>query len=157
MNTAVAEEQVPALPVAIPRDAYLLGASLFLIIAATNILTPLLPDIRNDFGVSIATAGVIVGSYGLARLLTDLPAGFVIDALGHRVVTLAGVFLLVISSLVGLNASSVPMLIAARVGSGVAVALITTVGLATLGAIATTANRGKVMSFFHVANNTGIA
>src|SRR5581483_3409947 len=53
--------------------------------------------------------------------------------------------------------TSVPMLVIARLGSGVAVALVTTVGLAARGASATTANRGKVMSLFHVANNTGIA
>jgi MFS family permease len=141
----------------IPLEAYLVGVAVFFVIAATNIMTPLLPDVRNDFGVSIATAGVIVGSYGLARLLTDLPAGFVIDALGHRAVTVAGLVLLAVASLVGLNAASVPMLIAARVGSGVAVALVTTVGLAALGAIASTADRGKVMSFYHVANNSGIA
>jgi MFS family permease len=141
----------------IPLESYLLGVVVFLVIAATNIMTPLLPDVRNDFGVSIATAGVIVGSYGLARLVTDLPAGFVIDALGHRLVGAVGVVVLILASLVGLNASSVEMLVAARVGSGFAVALLTTVGLAALGASATTANRGKVMSFFHVANNTGIA
>ena len=141
----------------IPFESYLVGVSVFLVIAATNILTPLLPDVRNDFGVSIATAGIIVGSYGLARLVTDLPAGFVIDAFGHRAVTAAGIVVLVLASLVGLNASSVPMLVGARVGSGFAVALLTTVGLAALGATATRENRGKVMSFFHVANNTGIA
>ena len=134
-----------------------MAAAVFLVIAATNIMTPLLPDIRMDFGVSISTAGVIVGSYGLARLITDLPAGFVIDALGHRRVTVVGLVLLVGASLVGLNANSVAMLVGARIGSGVAVALVTTVGLAALGASATTANRGKVMSLFHVANNTGIA
>ena len=134
-----------------------MAVAVFLVIAATNIMTPLLPDIRTDFGVSISTAGVIVGSYGLARLITDLPAGFVIDALGHRRVTLVGLVLLVGASLVGLNANSVAMLVGARIGSGVAVALVTTVGLAALGASATTANRGKVMSLFHVANNTGIA
>ncbi|HEY7625010.1 MAG TPA: MFS transporter, partial [Candidatus Limnocylindria bacterium] len=141
----------------IPRDSYLVAASVFLFIAATNIMTPLLPDVRNDFSVSIATAGVIVGAYGLARLVTDLPAGWVSDALGHRNVSLAGVVLLVLSSIVGLNASSVPMLVVARIGSGVAVALVTTVGLAALGASASAANRGKVMSLYHVANNTGIA
>ena len=134
-----------------------MAVAVFLVIAATNIMTPLLPDIRTDFGVSISTAGVIVGSYGLARLITDLPAGFVIDALGHRRVTVVGLVLLVGASLVGLNANSVAMLVGARIGSGVAVALVTTVGLAALGASATTANRGKVMSLFHVANNTGIA
>jgi MFS family permease len=141
----------------IPRDSYLIAGSVFLFIAATNIITPLLPDIRNDFGVSIAAAGVIVGAYGLARLVTDLPAGWVSDALGHRTVSVAGVVLLVISSIVGLFASSVAMLLVSRIGSGIAVALVTTVGLAALGASASTANRGKVMSLYHVANNVGIA
>jgi MFS family permease len=141
----------------IPRDSYLIAASVFLFIAATNIITPLLPDIRNDFGVSIAAAGIIVGAYGLARLVTDLPAGWVSDALGHRTVAVAGVVLLVISSVVGLFASSVALLLVSRIGSGIAVALVTTVGLAALGASASSANRGKVMSLYHVANNVGIA
>ena len=141
----------------IPRESYLVAVSVFLLIAATNIVTPLLPDIRADFDVSITTAGVIVGSYGLARLVTDLPAGWVIDSIGHRRVTLGGLVLLALSSVVGLNASSVPMLIAARIGSGIAVALVTTVALSALSATATGANRGKVMSLFQVANNTGIA
>ncbi len=141
----------------IPHESYLTAAAVFLVISATNIITPLLPDIRDDFAVSIATAGVIVGSYGLARLLTDMPAGFVIDAFGHRRVTLVGIVLLVLSSIVGLNAATVEMLIASRVAAGVAVALVSTVALATLGATASASNRGKVMSLFHVANNTGIA
>ena len=52
----------------IPRDAYVFAASLFMLVAATNILTPLIPQVRLDFGVSISTAGLIVGSYGLAKL-----------------------------------------------------------------------------------------
>jgi MFS family permease len=143
--------------VSISRESFLLAASLFLVIAATNILTPLLPDIRNDFGVSIATAGVIVGSYGLARLITDLPAGFLLDRLGHRRLSIAALGLLVLASLLGLNAASVEMLIAARVGAGIAVAIVSTVILAGLSATATASNRGKVMSLFHVANNVGIA
>src|SRR5258706_15890786 len=79
MSAAIAEERPAPAPARIGRDSYLLGVSLFLLIAATNILTPLLPDIRNEFGVSIATAGIIVGSYGLARLVIDLPAGLLGD------------------------------------------------------------------------------
>ncbi|HEX9269724.1 MAG TPA: MFS transporter [Candidatus Limnocylindria bacterium] len=142
---------------AIPRDSFLLAGALFLVVATTNIITPLLPDIRTDFGVSIATAGVIVGSYGLARLLADLPAGFLLDGIGHRRLSVIALALLAIASVVGLNATSVELLIVARVGSGIAVAILATVILAGLGATASPANRGKVMSLFHVANNTGIA
>jgi MFS family permease len=157
VTAALAEERPAAERVTISRESFLLAASLFLIIAATNILTPLLPDIRNDFGVSIATAGVIVGSYGLARLITDLPAGFLLDRLGHRRLTVVALVVLVLSSLLGLNASTVEMLVAARVGAGVSVGILATVILAGLSATATATNRGKVMSLFHVANNIGIA
>jgi len=157
VSAAAAEVAVaPARP-AIPKESFLLAGSLFLIVSATNIMTPLLPDIRNDFGVSIATAGVIVGSVGLARLLIDLPAGFVSDRIGHRRISVAALVLLLASCLVGLNASSVEMLIVARVGSGFAVGILATVILASLSATATPTNRGKVMSLFHVANNVGIA
>ncbi len=157
MSAVRAEEQPSPAPGRIGRDSYLLGVSLFLLIAATNILTPLLPDIRNDFGVSIATAGVIVGSYGLARLVIDLPAGFVVDRIGHLRVSVFGLMLLGASSLLGLYSPTVELLIASRVGAGVAAGILGTVILAGLGATATRTNRGKVMSFFHVANNTGIA
>lgn len=156
MSAVATEAVAPARP-AIPRESFLLAGSLFLIVSATNIMTPLLPDIRNDFGVSIATAGVIVGSFGLARLLIDLPAGFVSDRIGHRRISVAALLLLLISCLVGLNASSVETLIVARVGSGLAVGVLATVVLSSLSATATPTNRGKVMSLFHVANNVGIA
>jgi MFS family permease len=141
----------------ISRESLLLAGSLFLIVSATNIMTPLLPDIRADFGVSIATAGIIVGAFGLARLLIDLPAGIVSDRIGHRRISVGALVLLLASCVVGLNASSVGLLILARVGSGFAVGILATVILSSLSATATPTNRGKVMSLFHVANNVGIA
>ncbi len=141
----------------IPRDALQLAVSIFLLIAATNILTPLLPDIRTDFAVSITTAGLVVGAYGLARLLVDLPAGFIADTVGHRRLSVIALAVLVLASLLGLSAGSVEQLILARVGSGFAVGILATVILSALSSTANPANRGKVMSLFHVANNTGIA
>ena len=147
----------PAPATKVPRESLLLGLSIFLVIAATNILTPLLPAIRDDFGVSITTAGVIVGAYGLARLAVDLPAGFLADRFGHRSLAVLALVVLVGASLLGLFATSVELLIAARIGSGLAVGILATVILSALSATASSTNRGKVMSLFHVANNVGIA
>jgi MFS family permease len=144
-------------PAGIPREALLLAVSIFLVIAATNILTPLLPVIQDDFGVSITTAGFIVGSYGLARLAVDLPAGFLADTVGHRRLSVVAIVLLILASILGLIAGSVEVLIASRIGSGFAVGILATVILSALSATASPHNRGKVMSLFHVANNTGIA
>jgi MFS family permease len=49
------------------------------------------------------------------------------------------------------------MLILARIGSGAAVAILAMVGVSALAATASAANRGRVMSLSHLANNTGIA
>jgi MFS family permease len=141
----------------IPADAVLLAVATFGVIAATNILTPLLPAIRDDFGVSIAVAGLVVGAYGMARLAVDLPAGFLADRVGHRRLALIGVAILVASSLIGWASGSIEVLIVSRIGSGAAVAMVTMVTLAALASTAGNADRGKVMSLFHVANNTGIA
>lgn len=142
---------------AIPSQAILLSIAVFAFIAATNILTPLLPLVRDDMGVSISTAGLIVGSYGLARLIVDLPAGFLTEKVGHRRLSVIAIVLLVGSSLLGFAAGNVEMLIAARMGSGAAVAILAMVGISALAATASSANRGRVMSLFHLANNTGIA
>jgi MFS family permease len=142
---------------AVPGQAILIAIATFAFIAATNILTPLLPLVRDDLGVSISTAGFIVGSYGLARLLVDLPAGFLADRVGHRRLAVIAIVLLVASSLVGWLATGVEMLIASRIGSGAAVGMLAMVGISALAATASSANRGRVMSLFHLANNTGIA
>jgi MFS family permease len=142
---------------AIPPDARRLGVALFFAIAATTILTPLLPDVQADFAISIATAGLVVSTYGFARLLTDLPSGVILDRIGERRLAAAGVTLLAAGSVVGALAPSIEWLILARVTSGLGSGLITTVTLTALSWTAGPSNRGQVMSVFQLANNTGIA
>lgn len=141
----------------IPRDALLVGIALFFAIAPTNILTPLLPDIRDDFGISIATAGLVVSAYGFARLLTDLPVSWIVNRIGETRLALAGTVLLVVGSAIGAVSPSVEILILARILTGLASGLITLVALTALSWTASAGNRGAVMSLFQVANNTGIA
>jgi len=141
----------------IPSEAKLLGVALFFAIAATNILTPLLPNIKADFGISIATAGLVVSTYGFARLMTDLPSGVALERIGEQRVAVGGVVLLLVGSLVGAASPSVEWLIAARVASGLGSGLMTGVILTGLSWTASARNRGAVMSLFQLANNSGIA
>lgn len=142
---------------AIPDDAKLLGIALFFAIAATNILTPLLPIIKDDFGISIAAAGLVVSAYGFARLLTDLPSGVALERVGERRVAVGGVALLVLGSIIGAASPTVEWLIVARVASGLGSGLMTAVTLTGLSWTAGARNRGAVMSLFQLANNSGIA
>lgn len=154
---AAVTEQPPPSPTRVPREGLLLAASIFLVIAATNILTPLLPAIQGEFAVSFTAVGIIVGAYGLARLAVDLPAGFLAETVGYRRLSVIALVVLIVASLIGLAAGSVEMLIASRIGAGLAVGVLATVILTALSATASASNRGKVMSLFHVANNVGIA
>jgi len=141
----------------IPTDAKLLGVALFFAIAATNILTPLLPNIKDDFAISVATAGLVVSTYGFARLLTDLPSGVALERIGERRVAVGGVALLIVGSVVGAISPSVEWLIVARIASGLGSGLMTAVILTGLSWTAGARNRGAVMSLFQLANNSGIA
>jgi predicted MFS family arabinose efflux permease len=141
----------------LPTESILLVVALFLVIAATNILTPLLPAIRDDFEISIATAGWVVGAFGLARLALDLPAGLLIDRVGHRRLSVGALGLLVASSLAGLVSPTLELLLVARIGSGLAVAVLATVVLAALAATAGPRNRGRILGLFPTANNASIA
>jgi DHA1 family multidrug resistance protein-like MFS transporter len=145
------------LGLSLPREALSLAVALFCIIAATNILTPLIPQVRSDFAVSISAAGVIVGAYGFARLAVDLPAGFLADRVGHRRLAILCLVLLCAASVIGYASPSVGVLILARVLGGMSVGILATIILSALSATARTENRGQVMSLYHVANNTGIA
>jgi MFS family permease len=76
---------------------------------------------------------------------------------GYQRLSRIAIVLLIVASFLGAFAPSAEILIVSRVGSGIAVGILATVVLAALSSTATTVNRGKVMSLFHVANNTGIA
>ena len=157
MSLAPASGPLAGARFGMPREAVLLGAAMFCVVSATNIMTPLLPAIRDDFGVSITTAGVIVGAFGLARLAVDLPAGFLGSHTHPRRLTILAILLLVGASLIGLTAGRIEVLIAARIGSGLGVGILATVILAALSGAATPDNRGKVMSVYAMSNNIGIA
>ncbi len=141
----------------IPTDAKLLGVALFFAIAATNILTPLLPNIKADFAISIATAGLVVSTYGFARLITDLPSGVALERIGEARVAIGGATLLTLGSVLGALSPTVEVLILARILSGLGSGLMTAVILTGLSWTAGARNRGAVMSLFQLANNSGIA
>jgi MFS family permease len=141
----------------IPDEAKLLGVALFFAIAATNILTPLLPNIKDDFAISIATAGLVVSTYGFARLLTDLPSGVALERIGEQRVAFGAVAMLLLGSVIGTISPSVEWLIAARIACGLGSGLMTAVILTALSWTAGARNRGAVMSLFQLANNSGIA
>src|SRR5262245_59122705 len=129
--------------VRMPREAYLLFCGLLFSIATQNLITPLLPALRDAMHLSLTSVGTYVSAYGLARLIVDLPSGALTSRVGPRPVAIAGVLLNSGSSVVAAFAPNFPLLLIARVGTGVGAGLIATVVLSALSSIAPPQIRGR--------------
>lgn len=57
----------------------------------TALLVPLLPFIRDEFGLSYAQSGIVTSAFTLSYGLSQLPAGWLADRLGPRYMLLLGI------------------------------------------------------------------
>lgn len=140
----------------IPREAVVLGLGLFLVVAAANVLTPLLPLVQRDFGIDYATAGLLVSAFGLARLALDLPAGFLQQQLGAGRLAALGLGLLIVGGVLAAISPRFDAVLVGRVGMGFGSAIVAVVVLSALSDLAPSEARARVLAVFTIANNTGI-
>ncbi len=86
----------------------------------TAIIVPLLPFIRSEFGLSYAQSGLLFSAFALSNGISQLPAGWLADRIGPKVLILVGISGVAVGGmLVGLS-SSYLMAAAALVVVGVA-------------------------------------
>lgn len=64
--------------------------STVMVMAGQGVISPILPLYADGFGVSTAMIGATVTAFGLARLVTNVPAGVVADRRGRRVLLVGG-------------------------------------------------------------------
>jgi MFS family permease len=57
----------------------------------SSVVPPLLPFIREDFGISITQAGGLVSAFTIAYGISQLPSGWLADRIGQRVLILLGI------------------------------------------------------------------
>ena len=58
---------------------FLVMLSFFVMSLVTNILGPIVPDIINNFKVSLTAAGVLVFAFFIAYGVMSIPAGFLLE------------------------------------------------------------------------------
>src|SRR5207237_8159438 len=91
--------------------ASVIALALFLNVG-TGIVLPILPLFARSFGVNYGQAGLLVGAFYFARLMSDLAAGAIINRLGVRRSAGSGLVLLAFGALLtGLRQSFSPALI----------------------------------------------
>ena len=71
---------------AAPQSVYPLYIIAFSVQLGMGIVSPLLPDLMREFSLSAWQAGMVVTSFGLARLVMDLPLGLLLDRINRTAV-----------------------------------------------------------------------
>lgn len=61
-----------------------------MVMAGQGVISPVLPIYADSFGVSTAMIGATVTAFGLARLVTNVPAGIFADRRGRRTLLIGG-------------------------------------------------------------------
>jgi MFS family permease len=118
-----------------------------------DIISPALPDIKDDLALSAAGTGLVFSLLFLGRLIANLPAAYLVDQIGAAVTASAGGAVLVTGSLAALLAPDQYVLYPARVLQGIGISLLVTAALRSV--LRAKPGQGAAMTYFGFAATLG--
>ena len=140
------------------------NAALLMVCVATGIImlgqgviSPVLPLYAKDFGVSAAMVGATISVFGLARMLLNLPAGFLSDRFGRRLLLVGGPAITALGSFLSAGAGDIWQLLAYRFVAGAGSAMFMTGALILVTDISTAENRGRMLSLYQGSLLLGVS
>ena len=131
----------------IPPVAWTLFAVLPLLQLTASATYPVVPQVREDFGLSYTEIGVFLGSLSVARLIFDLPAGQLATRFGASRLLWASAALNLGACALGVFATAYWQLLVARIAIGISAATNQAVILSWLAGLSDARNRGRVMGY----------
>lgn len=132
----------------------LLSVASFAVVFNNLIITPILPEISEDFGVRVAVAGLLVTAYSVAGGVAAVFSGPFIDRVGRKPVVVAGMATLTVATVLSALAPGFVPLLAARALAGLGVACLTPAVFAAVGDLFSYEERGRAMSWVISANTS---
>ena len=128
---------------------------IFAVAVAAFARIPLLPDIGSDLSLTAGEIGLLTTAFGLGRLLTDLPAGRLADAVVPTVGLTGAGLLLALSCAVLASAEAFAVALGASALIGCASALTNTTGMYVFATAADAHRRGASMAIYVTALMSG--
>ena len=113
-----------------------------------GLIAPVLPAFARSFGLGAADVGLVIGIYGFARFLANVPAGQLAERRGRRTVLIVGTAITSVSALLIITSQNLPQMLAYRLLAGVGAATVVTGGQIMVSDIASPENRGRMMSTY---------
>jgi DHA1 family multidrug resistance protein-like MFS transporter len=118
------------------------------VILGISIISPVLPQYALSFSIPVALVGWAVSAFALARLVMDIPAGFLADRFGRKRNMVFGLVLIILSSIAAGTASEYAWLIFARIIEGLGSALYITSATTWVAQVTAGESRGRYMSLY---------
>ena len=138
-------------PAALPLRISL--AILFFSYWCVDIVSPALPAIRESLALSATGAGLVFSVFFAGRLISNLPAAWLVERVGPKWTAVTGSGALLLGSALAASATSQMTLLPARGIQGVGVALLATAGL--LSVLRALPGGGAAMTAFNLSSGAG--
>ncbi len=131
------------------------GVIVFAVAVAAFSRVPLLPDIGADLSLTAGEIGLLTTAFGLGRLVMDLPAGRLADAVGPTTALIGGGLGLAVGSALFAVAGSLGVALGASALIGCASALTNTTGMYAFATATAAERRGASMAIYTTALMSG--
>ena len=132
----------------IPREIWVLIASAFVIALGFGLITPVLPQFAQSFGVGATASSVVVSAFAFFRLVFAPAGGRLIARLGERPVYLLGLVIVAVSTGATAFAQSYWQLLVFRGLGGIGSVMFTVSAVALLVRLAPPSIRARVSSAY---------
>jgi DHA1 family multidrug resistance protein-like MFS transporter len=139
-----ADAQQPPLP----REVRILVAVAFFVALGFGIVAPALPSFARHFGVGKASAAAVISVFAFLRILGALPAGWLVDKFGERIILATGIAIVATSSALAGLANSYAELITLRGIGGVGSAMFSISAMSLLIRLVPNNQRGRALGFW---------
>lgn len=120
----------------------------FLNMLGVGIISPVLPLYARSFGVGATMVGLLIASFGIARIPTNVPAGSAAERFGRKALLVGGPLVISASALLTGLAGTFEQMVLFRLLQGVGSALQMTAAMIVMADISTPSDRGRTMSFY---------
>jgi MFS family permease len=128
-----------------------LSAALFASLLGLGMMVPAMPILAQQTGSGAMAAGLMVSSFGVARLLMAAPSGWLVDKRGAMLTGAIGLIITAVASLLGWFSTSFAMVVTAIALQGAGSSAFSTAGLTALVLAAGPQHRGRAMTWFQTA------
>jgi MFS transporter, DHA1 family, multidrug resistance protein len=129
--------------------------TVFLAQLGTAVAVPILPTLREAFGVSVTAVALTTSVWGLARLAIDLPVGAVTGRVRPGRMLLAGTLLIGGGQTLSALAPSFPVLLAGRAVSGAGSGVVAITVIVRLISLSEPGARGRTLAVYQAALQAG--